>query len=72
MHRSEGRLRGSYLGLYNAAWNGRTLVAPALGTALYGHLGGAALWWLCALVACLGVAIQHGALRKMLRPAPVG
>lgn len=69
MHRSEGRLRGSYLGLYNAAWNGRTLVAPALGTALYGQLGGAALWWLCALAACLSVAIQHGALKKMLSPA---
>ncbi|WP_047248828.1 MFS transporter [Chromobacterium subtsugae] len=69
MHRSEGRLRGSYLGLYNAAWNGRTLVAPALGTALYGHFGGAALWWLCALAACLGVAIQHGALKRMLSPA---
>ncbi|MEO9453364.1 MFS transporter [Chromobacterium phragmitis] len=69
MHRSEGRLRGSYLGLYNAAWNGRTLVAPALGTALYGQLGGAALWWLCALAACLSVAIQHGALKAMLAPA---
>ncbi|MCD4499149.1 MFS transporter [Chromobacterium vaccinii] len=69
MHRSEGRLRGSYLGLYNAAWNGRTLVAPALGTALYGQLGGAALWWLCALAACLSVAIQHGALKTMLAPA---
>lgn len=69
MHRSEGRLRGSYLGLYNAAWNGRTLVAPALGTALYGQLGGAALWWLCALAACLSVAIQHNALKTMLAPA---
>ncbi|MCD4503397.1 MFS transporter [Chromobacterium piscinae] len=69
MHRSEGRLRGSYLGLYNAAWNGRTLVAPALGTALYGQLGGAALWWLCALAACLSVAIQHGALKTMLAPS---
>ncbi|WP_031296910.1 MFS transporter [Pseudogulbenkiania ferrooxidans] len=68
MHRSEGRLRGSYLGLYNAAWNGRTLVAPALGTALYGQLGGAALWWLCALAACLSVAIQHNALKTMLAP----
>ncbi|AOZ50213.1 MFS transporter [Chromobacterium vaccinii] len=69
MHRSEGRLRGSYLGLYNAAWNGRTLVAPALGTALYGQLGGSALWWLCALAACLSVAVQHGALKTMLDPA---
>ncbi|MGY8625770.1 MFS transporter [Chromobacterium violaceum] len=69
MHRSEGRLRGSYLGLYNAAWNGRTLVAPALGTALYGQFGGQMLWWLCALAACLGVAIQHGALKAMLAPA---
>ncbi|QEL56438.1 MFS transporter [Chromobacterium paludis] len=69
MHRSEGRLRGSYLGLYNAAWSGRSLVAPALGTALYGQLGGAALWWLCALAACCSAALQHAPLRRILQPA---
>ncbi|OHX17220.1 multidrug resistance protein [Chromobacterium amazonense] len=69
MHRSEGRLRGSYLGLYNAAWSGRTLVAPALGTFLYGHVGGPALWWLCALAVCCSVALQHAPLRRMLQPS---
>ncbi|POZ62428.1 MFS transporter [Chromobacterium alticapitis] len=69
MQRSEGRLRGSYLGLYNAAWSGRSLAAPALGTFLYGHAGGPALWWLCALAACCSAALQHVPLRRMLQPA---
>ncbi|OWY39821.1 MFS transporter [Xenophilus sp. AP218F] len=70
MHRSEGRLRGRYLGLYNATWNGRTLFAPALGSSLYGQLGGHALWWLCAAAASVAVLLQHSALRAMLAGAP--
>lgn len=66
MHHSEGRQRGRYLGIYSAAWSGRTLYAPALGTWAYGHYGGAMLWWLCAAIALLTVAIQHSALRQML------
>ncbi|MDC7714566.1 MFS transporter [Vogesella sp. LYT5W] len=66
MQCSEGRQRGRYLGIYSAAWSGRTLYAPALGTWIYGTLGGAALWWLCAGVALLTVALQAGALRQML------
>ncbi|AXT45280.1 MULTISPECIES: MFS transporter [Chromobacterium] len=74
MHRSEGRLRGRYLGLYNAVWQGRTLFAPALGTWLYGAVGGVALWWMCAAAVCLSALIQQPALRLMLarqsEPAP--
>ena len=69
MHRSEGRLRGRYLGLYNAIWQGRTLFAPALGTWLYGHFGGISLWWLCAAVVCVSALLQHAALREILGPA---
>lgn len=68
MHRSEGRLRGRYLGLYNAMWQGRTLFAPALGTWLYGRIGGISLWWLCAAVVCLSALIQQAALREILGP----
>ncbi|UJB32110.1 MFS transporter [Chromobacterium sp. Beijing] len=70
MHRSEGRLRGRYLGLYNAVWQGRTLFAPALGTWLYGAVGGIALWWLCAAAVCLSALIQQPALRAMLANEP--
>jgi len=66
MQCSEGRQRGRYLGIYSAAWSGRTLYAPALGTWIYGTLGGATLWWLCAGVALLTVALQAGALRQTL------
>ncbi|MCQ4146040.1 MFS transporter [Vogesella sp. AC12] len=70
MQRSEGRQRGRYLGVYAAAWSGRTLYAPAIGTWAYGQFGGALLWWLCAGVALLTVLLQAGALRQMLAPAP--
>lgn len=66
MQCSEGRQRGRYLGIYSAAWSGRTLYAPALGTWVYGALGGATLWWLCGGAALLTVALQAGALRQML------
>lgn len=58
MIRSEGRLRGQYMGLYHAAWGGRALVAPALGTWLYGLVGGRALWWTCAAAAAVAAALQ--------------
>jgi MFS family permease len=70
MQRSEGRQRGRYLGVYAAAWSGRTLYAPAIGTWAYGQFGGALLWWLCAGVALLTVLLQAGALRQMLAPTP--
>ncbi|WP_174873233.1 MFS transporter [Vogesella oryzae] len=66
MLRSEGRQRGRYLGIYNAAWSGRALYAPALGTWAYGQFGGAMLWWLCAAIGVLTALLQAGPLRRML------
>ncbi|MEQ6291342.1 MFS transporter [Vogesella sp. GCM10023246] len=66
MLRSEGRQRGRYLGIYNAAWSGRALYAPALGTWAYGQFGGATLWWLCAAIGLITVLLQAGPLRRML------
>lgn len=67
MLRSEGRQRGQYMGIYSAAWSGRTLYAPALGTWLYGSLGGGKLWWLCLAVVCVAALIQQDALCQILR-----
>ena len=67
MHCSEGRQRGRYLGIYSAAWVGRTLYAPAAGTWFYGHFGGARLWWACAGIALLTVLIQHRPLQRLIR-----
>ncbi|MDR3410118.1 MAG: MFS transporter [Formivibrio sp.] len=67
MIRSEGRQRGRYMGIYTAAWSGRALYAPALGTWLYGALGGARLWWVCLVVVCVSIMIQHDALRRIIK-----
>lgn len=69
MQHSEGRQRGRYLGIYSAAWSGRTLYAPALGTWAYGAMGGHWLWIACAVIAVLTVLIQHKALGRMLAKA---
>lgn len=67
MQRSEGRQRGRYLGIYSAAWSGRTLYAPAVGTWVYGSFGGAVLWWGCAAIAIITVLLQHRAVGEMLK-----
>ena len=59
---SEGRARGSYLGLYSATWGGRTLLAPALGAAIFGAFGGNALWLTCAGLG--GVSLGFRAIAK--------
>ncbi|MCW3481018.1 MFS transporter [Neisseriaceae bacterium JH1-16] len=66
MRHSEGRRRGQYMGIYNAAWAGRTLFAPALGTWAYGQFGGPLLWWLCAGVAGLALLVHWPVLPRML------
>jgi len=66
MLRSEGRRRGQYMGIYNAAWAGRTLFAPALGTWAYGQFGGPLLWWLCAGVAALALALHGPVLPRLM------
>ncbi|MBV8049027.1 MAG: MFS transporter [Paludibacterium sp.] len=70
MRRSEGRLRGSYMGLYSAAWAGRTLFAPALGAWIYGTAGGTTLWVGCALATLVAALIQMTPVRIILDQAP--
>lgn len=48
MDRSAGRDRGRYLGIFTAAWLGHSLYGPAIGTWIYGTMGGRNLWWVCA------------------------
>ncbi|MDT9000909.1 MFS transporter [Paucibacter sp. APW11] len=67
MQCSEGRQRGRYLGIYSAAWGGRTLYAPAAGTWLYGSLGGAQLWWVCAAIGVLTALMLQRPLGELLR-----
>ncbi|WP_166642145.1 MFS transporter [Paludibacterium purpuratum] len=70
MRRSEGRLRGRYMGLYSSAWAGRTLFAPALGAWVYGTAGGTTLWVGCALATVLAALIQLTPVRIILNQAP--
>lgn len=67
MQRSEGRLRGRYMGVYTAAWSGRSLYSPMLGTFLYGAVGGARLWWLCLAAVSIAALIQHQPMQRILR-----
>lgn len=66
MKRSEGRLRGRYLGLYGSVWGGRTLYAPALGSWIYGNAGGATLWICCAVASLAAAWMQAGPIRSIL------
>lgn len=66
MKRSEGRLRGRYLGLYGSVWGGRTLYAPALGSWIYGSAGGPVLWLCCAAAALVAAWMQAGPIRAIL------
>ena len=66
MMRSEGRLRGRYLGLYNSVWAGRALYAPVIGTWVYGTWGGQVLWWCCAGTSLLAILLQLGPIRVIM------
>lgn len=70
MVRSEGRLRGRYLGLFAASWSATPLFSPALGTWVYGHFGGATLWWGASGVVALSLLWQALTLRQMRRDTP--
>jgi len=71
MMRSEGRLRGRYMGLFNAAWAGRTLYAPAIGTWVYGTAGSTVLWLGCAVAALLAILLQRRPIQIILEPPTV-
>lgn len=64
MERSANRDRGRYLGVFSAAWLGHSLYGPACGTWIYGAMGGAGLWWICA-----GAGLAVGGLHWHTVPA---
>lgn len=76
MMRSEGRLRGRYMGLFSAAWAGRTLYAPAIGTWVYGSAGSTVLWLGCAGASLFSIWLQRGPIRQIIlqrnHPAAAG
>jgi len=57
--------RGRYMGIFSFAFSLAFIVGPAAGAAVYGHLGGNALWFGCAGVTAL-LAIAFSALRRSL------
>lgn len=57
--------RGRYMGIFSFAFSLAFIVGPTAGTAVYGHLGGKALWFGCAGVTVL-LAIAFSALRRSL------
>lgn len=66
MHRAATGRSGHYFGLYNAVWGGRSLLAPLVGTQIYAHWGGNAVWYACGVAGLLAIAIQQQAIGRML------
>lgn len=62
--RADDASRGRYMGIFSLGFSLAFILAPALGTAVYGRFGGSAVWFGCAAV-CLLLA---GAF-SLLRPA---
>jgi MFS family permease len=60
--------RGRYMGIFSFAFSLAFIVGPAAGAAVYGHLGGPALWFGCAGVMAL-LAIAFSILRPSLEPS---
>ena len=44
---------GRYMGLFAFAFSFSMIIGPAIGAAVYGHLGPTALWFGCGIVGCL-------------------
>jgi predicted MFS family arabinose efflux permease len=57
--------RGRYMGVFSFAFSLAFIVGPAAGTAVYGHLGGNALWFGCAGVSVL-LTVAFSFLRRSL------
>jgi MFS family permease len=60
--------RGRYMGIFSFAFSLAFIVGPAAGAAVYGHLGGPALWFGCAGVMAL-LTIAFSILRPSLEPS---
>jgi len=65
--RSGPETRGRYMGIFSFAFSLAFIVGPAAGSAVYGHLGGDALWFGCAGIAVL-LAVAFSFLRQSLEP----
>jgi len=63
--RASPETRGRYLGFFSFAFSLAFIIGPAGGAAVYGHLGGTALWFGCAGVMAL-LAIAFSCLRRSL------
>lgn len=63
--RASPESRGRYMGIFSFAFSLAFIIGPAAGAAVYGHLGGAALWFGCAGVMAF-LAIAFSALRPSL------
>ncbi len=57
--------RGRYMGIFSFFFSLAFIVGPVAGTAVYGRLGGTALWFGCAGVAFL-LAVAFSSLRRSL------
>ncbi len=69
--RSGPENRGSYMGMFSFAFSFSMVFAPAAGTAVYGRLGPAALWFGCGAAGLLLFA-AFSVLRPFLTAAPAG
>jgi len=63
--RASPETRGRYMGIFSFAFSLAFIVGPAGGAAVYGHLGGEALWFGCAGVSGL-LAVAFSGLRRSL------
>ncbi len=63
--RSDESNRGRYMGLSSFSFSLAFIVAPIVGTAIYGRFGGDAVWYICCGVSLL-LAVAFSALRPHL------
>ncbi|MDK2122914.1 MFS transporter [Parachitinimonas caeni] len=66
MRRAETGRSGHYFGLYAAVWGGRGFLAPAIGTQIYAHFGGNAVWYACGVAGILAIGLQQRAFSGLL------
>jgi MFS family permease len=66
--RAGPQTRGRYMGIFSFGFSLAFIIGPAAGAAVYGHLGGTALWFGCAGISVL-LALAFSALRRSLDPA---
>jgi MFS family permease len=65
--RADDTSRGRYMGIFSLGFSLAFIIAPSVGTAVYGRFGGDALWFGCA-----GVSFLLAVAFSLLRPALAG